>query len=163
YFTKDFVQPAPAAKGTVAQPEVSAELVQKQADEFIEHVPFDNVVSKTMPLKNGVKVIATNKDFYETIAIAFEHLGFTVESVLPGLVVGNGLSLRPVLDPSMANVILQKVNTLKQYNLLNQQVYQPLLRQETGEVDEVEIESQKPKKASRKSIYALAGIAPVLI
>jgi len=162
YFTKDFVQPT-QAKGASSQPQISSEVLQKQADEFIEHVPFDNVVSKTIPLKDGMKVVATNKDFYESIAIAFEHLGFTVESVLPGLVIGNGLSLRPALDPPMANLILQKVNTVKQYNLLNQQVYQPLLKQETEEVDEVAVERQLPKKANRKSIYALVGMSPVVV
>jgi hypothetical protein len=162
YFTKDFIPSAPQ-KGVTPQPEVTKELLQKQADEFIEHVPFDNVVSKTIPLKDGIKVCATNKDFYETIVISFEHLGFTVESVLPGLVLGNGLSLRPVMDPPMANVILQKVSALKQYNLLNQQAYQPLVKQETEEVDEVEIERQQPKKTNKKSYYALIGIAPVLV
>ncbi len=162
YFAKDFVQPAPV-KGTASQPAVNPEIFQKQADEFIEHVPFDNVVSKTIPLKDGIKVVATNKDFYEAVAISFEHLGFTIESVLPGLVLGNGLSQRPVMDPPMANLILQKVNTLRQYNLLNQQVYTPLVKQETEEVDEVEIESKDPKKANKKSIYALIGIAPVVI
>jgi hypothetical protein len=162
YFTKDFIKPA-QPKGTPAQPEITTELLQKQAEEFIEHIPFDNVVSKTIPLKDGVKVVATNKDFYESIAIAFEHLGFTVQSVLPGLVIGTGASLRPVLDPPMAALILQKVNTLAQYNLLNQQVYQPLLKQENEEIDDVEIEKQLPKKTNKKNIYALAGIVPILL
>ncbi len=164
YFTKDFVPPA-QQKGAIVQPEVTKELLQKQADEFIEHVPFDTVVSKSIPLKDGVKVCATNKDFYESIAISFEHLGFSVESVLPGLVFGNGLSLRPVMDLPMANVILQKVSALRQYNLLNQQAYQPLVKQETEEVDEVELEQQQQqnKKPNKKSIYTLVGIVPVLL
>jgi len=162
YFIKDFVPPVPI-KGTAAPSPVSAEILQKQADEFIEHVPFDNVVSKTIPVKDGIKVIATNKDFYESIAIAFEHQGFTVESVLPGYLFGAGVSLKPVLDPPMASLILQKANTVKQYNLLNQQVYQPFLKQENEEVDEVEIARQIPQKTNKKSIYAVAGIAPVVI
>jgi len=162
YFTKDFNQPA-QPKGATAQPAVNTDLLQKQADEFIEHVPFDNVVSKTIPLKDGMKVIATNKDFYESIAIAFEHLGFTVQSVLPGMVLGNGMGLKPVLDPPLVNLAIQKANTMRQYNLLNQQVYQPMVKQDTEEVDEVEIERQLPKKANKKSIYALIGIVPVIL
>src|SRR5258708_25050187 len=50
YFTKDFLPPAPQ-KDASAQPEITKELLKKQAEEFIEHVPFDNVVSKTIPLK----------------------------------------------------------------------------------------------------------------
>jgi len=161
YFVKDFVMPA-KPKTTADEPIVTKDVLQKQADEFVEHVPFDNVVSKTIPLKDGMKVCAVNKDFYESIAIAFEHQGFTVDSVLPGIVFGNGLSARPVLDQAMANMILQKTNTVKLYNLLNQQVFQPLTKQEAEEVDEVEIERLSPKKASKKSMYALAGMLPIL-
>jgi hypothetical protein len=84
YFSKDFVPPAPP-KNVTPQRTVTRELLQNEAEEFVEHVPFDNVVSKMIPIKDGFKVCATNKDFYESIAIAFEHLGFTVESVLPGV------------------------------------------------------------------------------
>jgi len=50
-------------------------------------------------------------------------LEFTVESVIPGLVLGDGLSLRPVLDPVMVNKFC-KNNMVKEYNLLGQQVFQ---------------------------------------
>jgi len=57
------------------------------------------------------------------------------------------------------------VSTVRQYNLLNQQAYQPIVKQETDEVDEVELEQQqsKNKKPNKKSIYALVGIVPVLL
>ncbi|HWY79797.1 MAG TPA: hypothetical protein VNW29_05575 [Candidatus Sulfotelmatobacter sp.] len=164
YFIKDFVNPVTHKNPTVASPLlITKELLLKQADEFIEHVPFDNVVSKTIPIKDGLKVCATNKDFYESVAIAFEHLGFTVESVVPGLVLGNGLSLRPVLDLAMATMILQKINAVRQYNLLGQQVFQPQVKQEMEEVDEVEIERLQTKKSDKKRFYALGGVFISLI
>lgn len=162
YFSKDFFVTSSQQKvGT--QPEVTKDMLQKQADEFIEHVPFDNVVSKTIPIKDGIKVCATNKDFYETVAIAFEHNGFTVESVVPATVLGNGLSLRPVLDQPLANLILQKINGVRQYNLLNQQVFQPPAKQETEEVDEVELEHLQPKKPDKKRLYSMIGVLFSLI
>jgi hypothetical protein len=162
YFSKDFV-PSTPPKNVVPQRTVTRELLQNEAEEFVEHVPFDKVVSKMIPIKDGFKVCATNKDFYEAIAIAFEHLGFTVESVLPGVVLGNGLSLRPVLDGVMANVILQKVNTVKQYNLLNQQVFQPQAKQESEEVDEVELERLQSKKPNKKRLFGLVGVFTSLL
>ncbi|HSX09691.1 MAG TPA: hypothetical protein VLF93_06050 [Candidatus Saccharimonadales bacterium] len=162
YFSKDFVPP-PAQKAPVTHQTVTRELLQNQAEEFVEHVPFDNVVSKMIPLKEGFKVIATNKDFYESIAIAFEHLSFKVEAIVPGVVLGNGLSLRPVLDSSMAGVILQKINTVKQYDLLNQQVFQPQVKQETEEVDEVEVERNQVKKQSKKRLFGLVGVFASLL
>lgn len=165
YFMKDFL-PVATQKATVSQQEVEKELLQKQAEEFIEHVPFDNVVSRSLPLKNGLRVYATNKDFYESIVIAFEHLGFTVENVIPGSVLGNGLSLRPVIDPTMAALILQKINTVKQYDLLGQQVFQPQVRQETGEIDEVELErfqAMQIKKPAQKKQYLLLAVIGVVL
>ncbi len=157
YFTKDFLMNSAQKLSNTSVP-VSKELLQKQADEFIEHVPFDNVVSKTIPIKDGLKVCAANKDFYEAFAIAFEHLGFMVESILPGLVLGNGVSLRPVMDSAMASLILQKANAVRQYNLLNQQVFQPQITQETEEIDEIELARTQSKKSDKKRLYALAGI-----
>jgi len=142
---------------------VTRELLQKSAEEFVEHVPFDNVVSKMLPLKDGLRVCATNKDFYESIAIAFEHNGFTLESVLPGVVLGNGLNLRPVLDQVMASMILQKVNAFKEYNLLGQQVFQPQVKQETEEEDEVELERLQSKKPNKKRLYGMVGLLFSLI
>jgi hypothetical protein len=126
-------------------------------------VPFDNVVSKMLPLKDGLRVCATNKDFYESVAIAFEHNGFTLESVLPGVVLGNGLNLRPVLDQVMASMILQKVNAFKEYNLLGQQVFQPQVKQETEEEDEVELERLQSKKPNKKRLYGMVGLLFSLI
>lgn len=160
YFIKDIFATSPEQKTpkTTNSLAVANEVLQKQADEFIEHVPFDNVVSKTLPLKNGIKVCATNKDFYEAFVIAFEHLGFTTESVIPGLVLGNGLSARPVLDQGIVNLIVQRANTYKQYDLLHQQVFQPPAKLETEDTDEVELDRQQTKKPDKKRLVALTGI-----
>jgi len=165
YFVKDFSLPDRQKTGASLSEEVAKELLQKQADEFIEHVPFDNVVSKVLPVKDGLKVCATNKDFYESIVIAFEHLGFTVESILPGFAVGNGMSSRSMMDQAMVNEILQKISTLKQYSLLGQQVFQPQAKLETEGIDEVELEQQETKKTvpNKKRLYALSGIFVSLI
>lgn len=164
YFTKDFLMYSEQKTPDPTHPAITKEVLQKQADEFVEHVPFDNVVSKTMPIKDGLKVCATNKDFYETIAVAFEHQGFTIESVLPGVVIGNGLSLRPSMDGAMANLILQKANAAKQYNLLGQQVFQPQLKQESEEDDEGALEHlPQSKKQDKKQLYALVGVFASLL
>lgn len=168
YFVKDFVPPAaPKVGGAAVATEVTKDILQKQADEFVEHVPFDNVVSKTLPLKNGLRVCATNKDFYEAVAIAFEHLGFSLVGIIPALVLGEGLGARPVMDPAMAISILQKANTVKEYDLLNQQVYQPQLKLETEEMDEVELERMQGqnqyKKTNKKRLFALTGIFASLL
>lgn len=160
YFTKEIFL---TAQQKASHPDANRELLKKEADLFIEHVPFENVVSKTIEYKDGLKVYASNQDFYECIAIAFEHLGFKVESVIPGMVLGNGLSLRPVMDPPMANVIVQKISSVEQYNFLHQQVYQPQIKLESEEPDEVELERIQGKKPNKKRLFAMVGLLFSLI
>lgn len=161
YFTKDFVSTAQPNTSPMAA-DVQKELLRQQAEQFVEHVPFDNVVSKNIPLKNGIKVVATNKDFYEAIAMAFEHNSFILLGILPGLIVSPGFGAQPVLSAAMATTVITKANALKAYDLLNQQVYEPNVAS-TEEVDEVALEKQHPKKASRKQIYLVAAIFAVVI
>jgi hypothetical protein len=153
YFIKDIVK----------NPTQSTENIQTTIDEFIEHVPFDNVVSKTVPLQNGDRVIATNKDFYESIAIAFEHQGFTVACVLPSIILGNGTSIRQLLDVALAQVAMQKAPSLKQYDLLHQQVFQSQLKHDPEELEEEERELIQQKTPDKKKIYTLVGVFATLI
>jgi hypothetical protein len=171
YFVKDFLYPAPPAppkpgQPPVAVPKLSLEDLKKQADLFVEHVPYDNVVSKNIPLKNGIRVCAVNQDLYGSLKIAFEALGFKIDAVLPGLVVGNGLSAKPVLDGAMANFILQRTNALKQYDLVTQSAFEPEVKSNMpGEnIEEVEIEEpQDAKKVNKKRLIALTGVFASLI
>ena len=41
--------------------------LQKQAKEFIQHVPFDVVAGTTFMLSNGLRAYATNKDLYDSM------------------------------------------------------------------------------------------------
>lgn len=167
YFTKDFSTQDPAkqaAQPTAVSTDVSKELMEKQINQFIEHVPYDNVVSKSFPQKVGVKVIATNKDFYESIVKVFELQNFTVSTVLPGLAYGNGLSAKPVLDSGTANIFLQRAASLKQYDLLSQAAFTPVLEKDTEEIDEVEAaKSNDPQKPNKKRLIALSGVFASLV
>ncbi len=170
YFVKDFIYPAPATpqknvpQRAVTQ-KITLEDLQKQADVFIEHVPYDNVVSKTLPLKNGIKVCAVNQDLFESIKMVFEALGFTVEVVLPGVVLGDNLSSRPALDGAMVNITLQRINSLKQYNLLAQKTFQPESVRKTEIVDDTTqvTEVEQNKKPNKKRLYAMVGILFTLL
>ena len=60
-FVKDFViTQTPSTASTL-------EDLQSQANEFIEHVPFEEVAGKTYPLTNGIRAYATNKEMFEGI------------------------------------------------------------------------------------------------
>ena len=169
YFVKDFVYPAPVAqKGTVAPQKITHEDLQKQADVFVEHVPYDNVVSITIPLKNGIRVCAVNQDLFKSLKLAFDALGFPIDAVLPGVVFGDNLSAQPVMSAAMANIIVTRVNALKQYNLLSQTTYQPASQRKSENVENVTIEAEEElpeqnKKPDKKRLFILIGVFVLLI
>ncbi|MBA3723846.1 MAG: LytR C-terminal domain-containing protein [Candidatus Levybacteria bacterium] len=172
YFIKDILlpnqpPPIPPKPGQPNTPvaKVSLDDLKPQIDLFVEHVPYENVVSKTFPLKNGVRVCAVNQDFYGTIQSAFEKAGFIVASVFPGMVLGNGLSARPVMDGAMANLILQKAPSFKQYDLISQVAFSAI-KEEVESVDEVQDaknKNQEPPKTNKTRMIAMVGVLVVLL
>jgi hypothetical protein len=172
YFVKDFAlqappsaQPPKPGQPPVPAPKVSLDDLKPQIDLFIEHVPYENVVSKTFPLKNGMRVCAVNQDLYKTVQRAFEKVGFKVDSVLPGMVLGGGLSAKTVLDGVLANTALQKASSLKQYDLLPQEAFSPVKKVEE-QVDEVQDSlqnSKEPPKTDKKRMIAMLGVLGVLL
>lgn len=165
YFVKDFVLPTPP-KGTppTQQPQITRETLDVMSLDFIEHVPYENVVSKTFPLKSGLRVCAVNKDFFNAIVVAFEKLGFKITTVLPGLVLGNNLSAKPVLDNSLVSAALQKSATLQKYDLLSQEVYKPVVK-ESSESTEIELDDLHgvDKKPDKKRLYGMVGLLGLLL
>lgn len=171
YFLKDFPFAAPPpAKPEPGKPPVpvkktSVEDLQPQIDLFVEHVPYENVVSKNFTLKNGIRVCAVNQDLYKTIQVAFEKLGFTIDIVLPGLTLGGGLSAKPVLDKALASIALQKAPVLKQYNLQSQEAFSAI-KKEPDAIDEVQNAmetSGEPPKTNKKRMIFMVGVLIVLI
>jgi hypothetical protein len=167
YFVKDFVIPAPPPpqKGVPPPPPISMETIHVLSMDFIEHVPYENVVSKTFPLKNGLKVCAVNKDFFDAIKVAFEKLGFTIDGVFPGVVLGNNLTARPAMDGALISLVLQKAPSLKQYDLMTEEVYKPVAKAgaETSVDMELEDFKQQSKKPDKKRLYGMVGLLAVLL
>jgi hypothetical protein len=166
YFVKDFVlPPQPKTPQQAQQPQITMETLNVMSMDFIEHVPFESVVSKSIPLKDGIRVCAVNKDFFDAIKNSFAKLGFTIDGVYPGFVLGNNLSAKPVLDNVLVSSFFQKVGTLKQYDLLQQEVYKPEAREGTETSVEVELEDfeEKNKKPDKKRLYMMVGVLGLLV
>lgn len=173
YFVKDFsmiAQTPPAAQkpGQTAPPPatISMKDLQPQIDMFVEHVPYENVVSQTFPLKNGLRVCAVNQDLFKTVQRAFESLGFTVELIIPGMVLGGGLSAKPVLDGVLTSTTLQKAPALKQFDMKSQDAFSPTPKKQDEQIDEVaeELENSKePPKTNKKRLVAMLGVLVSLL
>ncbi len=95
-----------------------AEKLKAKAEEFVDHTPFENVSSKTFSIGSGIRVFATNKELYEAIEEAFEKSKFTVEAVIPGFLIGDMVGPALDLTPQIANLAVEKLSAVRQYNLL---------------------------------------------
>lgn len=177
-FIKDFVSPPsaptlPVGVSPSAQPQVvnneSSEKVQEDIKAFIDHVPFENVLSRNFPMQNGTKVLAVNKDFYVAIKNAFEKVGFKVSAVYPGVVFSNNIGAKPVMDIIVANIILQQAPNLRDDNLLKEnKIIEPIVSEEKkegeGEKDfVVQDTDDKPKKTNKKRLILMIGIFAILL
>lgn len=168
-FIKDFTAPSvppppnPAQTPPAPTPAVpTLEDLQKQADQFIEHVPFELVSGKTYPLPNGVKAYATNKEMFDTIISVLEKQGFIIEAVIPGFAFGPEVSAKPGMDGASINITLQKMNMLKAYNLLTER--KPVVEAVRAEVVENNNSSsevppsREPKDNKKIILIAIASL-----
>jgi hypothetical protein len=135
-------------------------------DEFLEHIPFEDISSKKILIPNGIRVYATNKDLYETIKEFLIRVGSEIIYILPGTIIGP--ELHPSLDTNGINAILKKYQTLKEYNLATQ----PVLQLTTGKKEnheEKETEAETPnieineKKSDKKRTIILVAVFAILL
>lgn len=175
-FIKDFAvtlpQPAKAQNPKDAQKQpVLDEHAQKELHEhvkkFVDHVPFEEIASTTIPLKNGMRAVAANADLFNGIKSAFEKQGFAVESVIPGFLYGNNLSAQPAINGQIANLFIQKAGAFKQNNLLLKPVEPVSEKKKEGDESdsgdyEIIEEPAKPQ-ADKKRLYLMVGVLGILL
>lgn len=129
------------------------EEITTSIEQFIDIVPYERVLSRTYKIQEKTKVVAVNKDIYETIKRAFEKLNFQTVAVaaLPLL-----QKLVPDLGTSLnLEVIANKFDAIKQYSLITlDEINNP------GRNSQEIADSAKPNPLR---LYGLIGVFVVLI
>jgi len=172
-FIKDFTAPPSPPKVNPQQniqqpiPAVpTLEDLQKQADQFIDHVPFESVSGKTYPLPNGIRAYATNKEMFESIISVLEKQGFILDSVIPGFAFGSEVSAKQGMDGASINIVLQKMNMVKAYNLLTERkpVVESVHAEEVVEANNSTSEVASPREQkTNKKVLIIAIVSLVLL
>lgn len=93
-------------------PEVTEEQKLDEIKKFLENMPFENVSTITYKLEKGYRVIAMNRDLYETIKETFASEGFTVVAVVPVFSLGKDIDLSHGFSLEMGNRILKKFSSI---------------------------------------------------
>ncbi len=89
----------------------------KEKSEFLESVPFEYFRYRTYQFPKLSRIIAVNRDFYETLIAIFEQLGLSILSVSP-LSALSFWATGIAVDSKLVRVIFKKVVLLKQNDLL---------------------------------------------
>lgn len=88
--------------------------LQIQIQKFLDTVPLTSVSSKVFETDTGYRVVAISRDFYEVVRTAFEKLGFTVQVVVPGYVLG-AVGVGDKFDLQACQLVIRNLDTISQH------------------------------------------------
>ncbi|OGH10289.1 MAG: hypothetical protein A2857_02485 [Candidatus Levybacteria bacterium RIFCSPHIGHO2_01_FULL_36_15] len=125
----------------------------EEIQKYLDTVPFETIGIKLLKQEKTTKVIATNRDFYRVIKEGFEKQGFTVNIIIPVLVLGtnNRLETTTSLDLETGKFILRKLDSIKMNSM-------PINENYTQEKEE-----NKNSPIENKRLLAMLIILGILI
>jgi hypothetical protein len=82
-----------------------------EVEKFVDSVPFEFVKWREYKVGKGCKVVAVNRELYETVQTELERLGFTVAGVIPQSM--SGVSLDSGLSASNGVALIAKMEVLR--------------------------------------------------
>lgn len=125
--------------------------LEEEVRDFLEAVPFDQIISKRFRAQTGVRIIAGNLEMIEAIVEIFERHGFDTEAITPSAIFP-GYNTRKVLDADFARYIVANKGLVRQGNMLAK--IAPAAP--TAEAPE-------PKKKNKLLPYLLMGFGVLLV
>jgi len=130
---------------------------EEQIEQFIDSVPFEETLAKTIKSPEGTLVIVANRDPLVVIKDAFEKTGHSIESVIPATVLGKEINLTNGLTVEVARALLPKLDAAKSQTMLIDEE-----KQNPSPVGSVAM--GLPQKASEKRrLFIMIGVFGVLI
>lgn len=93
---------------------------QGAIDAFIESIPFDQFITKELPMSAGTRLLAVPTSIYQIMRSFLEASGFQLLSVLPTFVLGVSSGKR-WMDQDMAKHVIKNLEALKTFTLVTQE------------------------------------------
>ncbi len=133
-------------------PKVPTELEDEVRD-FLEAVPFDQILYKKYKGTTGVRVIATNLELAEAVGEIFERNAFGLAGLVPQALFP-GFNTRKTMEADFAKTVIANKNLMRQGNMLAR----------------VEVEKsapaepvQEPKKQGKMLPFLIIGFVVLLV
>lgn len=124
---------------------------------FLENVPFEEVLAKVIKINNAGRIVAVNKDLVMTIVDVFANKGAIIEAIIPSFMYGPSINFTQGLTLNNIQAILGGSEVLRIGNLLTDQ--QRVNTPQTIEEDKQE----KEKKPKNMRQYILIGAFVILL
>ena len=121
-FVKDLIDNAPKPVVPQGLKEDSDDKDHKdEVQNFLEDVPFEEVLAKVIKMGSTNRVVAVNKDLIMTIVDGFTNNKSIAEAITPSFIFGQNANFTTGLNLGNVKIILEDVETLKLGNLLADQ------------------------------------------
>lgn len=128
---------------------------EEKIEQFVESVPFEETLVKTVKSPQGTLAIVANKDLAVALKDAFEKMGHTIESVLPVTVLGNEFNLANGLTPDAARAVIPKLETIKSQSMLIEE-------QSTSPVGPVAM-GMPQRESEKRRLFLMIGVFGLLL
>ncbi len=116
----DSAQKPTPSEGLNAELDADSESKDK-IQNFLEDVPFEEVLAKVIKTDRGRCIVAVNKDLVMTIADVFTNKGSTIETIVPSFMYGSNVNFTAGLTQGNMRSILGEAEILRRGNLLTDQ------------------------------------------
>ncbi len=137
---------------------------QEQKDEvqnFLENVPFEEVLAKVIKTGEAGRIVAVNKDLVMTIADVFVDKGSVIAAVIPSFIFGPKANFTLGLNQDNIQTVLGGTEIIKEGNLLTDQ--QKVVSPQNLEGEQKNPPAGGEKKPENLRQYILIGVFVTLL
>lgn len=125
----------------------------QETQNFLDIIPFESISTKLLPTKLGIRVIAVNKNFIDTLRTSLKELGFSIEGIVPYETV-EGFEGTYSLNNEISKFIIKQFDSLKNASFEFENERKPIPQPESH--------TGKSNK-NRLRFYAMLGVFGVLL
>lgn len=132
-----------------------------EIEKFLDVVPFDALATKLIPIHDGVRISAVNKNLCDGIAQSLEKLSFVIEGIVPYEELQPEIAQATALDGPTLSVILKKLDSIKSFSFILT-TKAPQKAKPTGP-DQASARKITTEMPSKGRILLLGGVFAILI
>ncbi|OGH17732.1 MAG: hypothetical protein A2868_00110 [Candidatus Levybacteria bacterium RIFCSPHIGHO2_01_FULL_40_15b] len=126
----------------------------QETSEFLDIIPFESISTKLLPIGQGVRAIAVNKNLIDTLSSSLKELGFLIGGIVPYEAV-EGFEGIYSLNKEISKFIIKQFDSLKNASFE--------FENERKSIPQTESHTGKSNETSRLKFYAMLGVFGILL